>query len=324
MYFVHPNQVSVKLPKDCNDDSFYLYEDLCPSSRDRPSGMTYLLEKVRLAHICREIADVLPPSTSRFQPVPYDHIIFLDRKLQEYLSTLPIYFRLDPVSRERSKVLEAINPNISLLRFCITRAAHTRRIKLHQRFLLRRSDDPLYAYSRQSCLESARVVMQFYDGLADHDNPLIVTTRTNIAVHYMHLALAVLVMDLCFNRGAAEEAQIKAEVKAGLKMFECDTHLSPLAEAFLSSLRNTLQKHNVYLNDVVPGARTAHSTAPGLVNDSDNGGGQTYSTSPTLADHSATPDTCFDDFWRSTVQSEMSSDLSVWDSLLSSLDNQPL
>jgi hypothetical protein len=324
MYFIHPNQISVKLPKDCDDDSFYLYEDHCPPSKDRPTSMTYLLEKLRLAHICREIADVLPPSTSKFRQVSYDNVIYLDQKLQHYLSTLPFYYKLDADSRKRAKVLEAINPDISLLRFCITRAAHTRRIKLHQRFLLRRSEDPLYGYSRQSCLESAKVVIQFYDGLADHDNPLIVTTRMNIAVHYMHLALVVLVMDLCFNHGAADEAQIKAEVREGLKTFESNEHLSPLAATFLSSLRSTLQKHKVYLDDVEIESRTARTTGSGIVASIGDQEGQFHSTSPALTDQNLAWDACFNEFWQSTVQSELNPDLATWDDLLSSLDNQPL
>ncbi|KAF2494749.1 hypothetical protein BU16DRAFT_550586 [Lophium mytilinum] len=41
-----------------------------------------------------------------------------------------------------------------------------------------------------------------------------------MAVHFTHLALVVMVMDLCFNRDAADEAEIKAEVKKTLQMFE--------------------------------------------------------------------------------------------------------
>lgn len=292
--------------------------------------MTYLLERIRLAHICREIADVLPPSMSKFQQVPYDHIIFLDRKIQKYLADLPFYFKLDADSRQRTKFLEAINPNLSLLRFCITRAAHSRRVKLHQRYLLRRSYDPLYAYSRQSCLESARIVMQFYDGLADHNNPFVVTTRMGIAAHYMHMALAVLVTDLCFNRGAAEEAAIKAEVKAGLKMFETNTHLSPIAGGFLSSLQDTLHKHHVYLSDGPAtgvdnmGGQTAHSHGLDAWHGGANIDDHHYPSSNVAGDHATVSDNYFDEFWQTTVQSELNTDLAAWDSLFSALDTRPL
>jgi hypothetical protein len=295
--------------------------------------MTYLCERIKLAHICREIADLLPPSTSKFTEVPYDHVIFLDRKLQTFISSLPFYFRLDAASRQRAKALETIHPNISIHRFCITRAAHSRRIKLHQRFIPRRNEDPLYNYSRLSCLESARAIMEFYDGLKDHANPLVVTTRLDIAVHYMHLALTVLVMDLCFNPGAAEEARVKAEVKAGLKMFESNENIAPFASTFLTSLKDTLRKHNVFLEE----AETAHlgSSAQSTTNIGNNafftGSGNDSNsyfpnTEPLIADHSiaSMSDTYFDDFWQSTVQSGLSTDLQAWDGLLSALDTHPL
>lgn len=41
-----------------------------------------------------------------------------------------------------------------------------------------------------------------------------------MVVHYTHLALVVMVMDLCFNRDEADEVQIKGEVKRALQMFE--------------------------------------------------------------------------------------------------------
>lgn len=292
--------------------------------------MTYLLERVRLSHICREIADVLPRDRSKLERVPYDQIISLDQKLQNYLATLPFYFKLDPESRRRAKALEAVNPDISLLRFCITRAAHSRRIKLHQRYLLRRSSDPLYAYSRQSCLESAKVVIQFYDGLADHNNAFVVTTRMNIAVHYMHLALVVLVMDLCFNRGSADESQVKEDVKYGLKIFESSPHLSPLAGSCLSSLQNMLHKHKVYLTEgrQLRATHTDRSLNPeenqSSLHATPNGTGQHSEGSTTVVDYDTTPDTYFDDFWQTTVQSELNPDLAAWDSLFSALDTRPV
>jgi hypothetical protein len=278
--------------------------------------MTYLLERIRLAHICREIVDTVPIEMGELLQLPYEHIINLDRKLVDFTSSLPFYFRLDAESRQQAKHLEEINPNISFVRFCITRAAHSRRVKLHQRFLLRQSSDPRYAYSREACLESARAVIGFYDGPAEHGNPWIMTARMAIAMHYMHLALAVLVMDLCFNKGASDEAEVKAEVRAGLKIFEDNRDKSPLLEQFLSSLKTTLQKHKVYIQETV-------GTLP-IVNHSNEEIEQRETPVVSLDASEVTFDRSFDEFWQDAVQGDFNPDLTAWDSLFAGLDSRPL
>ena len=329
MYFIHPDRINVSLPKDCTDDDLVLGEGDESIRGPQPTAMNYFLERVRLAHLCREMIDTVPLETSKLMEMPYERIIALDNKLLGFISSLPFFFRLDAESREQTKPLEAMYPNVPLLRYCITRAAHSRRRKLHQRFLLRQSSDPRYAYSRQACLESARLVIQFFD-LSEHGSPQIVTARMGIAVHFMHLALIVLVMDLCFNRDEADEAEIKAEVKAALNMFEDTRHVSPLLGRFLSSLYHILQKHNVYLADpLTPAmnrvARFGHETNSDAHNAPDDD--QMQSTQlglnvldPEVAFHNIS----FEEFWQSAIQSEPNLDLSAWDNLFSTLDSRPL
>jgi hypothetical protein len=289
--------------------------------------MTYLLSRIQLSHICREIADVVPPSTSRFRQIPYDDIIHLDRKLQSYLASLPFYFKLDQQSRRRAEPLEDIMPDLTLLRFCITRAAHSRRVKLHQRYLLRHSQDPRYAYSRQACLESARVLMQYYGGLTAHENDLVVATRMGIAVQYMHMALTALVSDLCFNPGMDEEGRVKREVSEGLRMFDTHEHIAgmPLAGDVLRDLQGMLGRYGVFLDEVA-----------GLENSGHRGGGTNvmegfglredveFSQAPAVAGNEVEEDSLFDDFWHNALQRELNPDLDAWDGLFSALDSRPL
>jgi len=55
MYFIHPNHVNVRLPKDCTDNDIVLSEENEPIIGPQPKGMTFFLERVRLAHLCREM-----------------------------------------------------------------------------------------------------------------------------------------------------------------------------------------------------------------------------------------------------------------------------
>lgn len=329
MYFIHPNHVNVKLPKDCTDDDLVLGESNEPMIGPQPTGMNYFLERIRLAHLCREMVDIVPLETSKLKQMPYENIIALDQKLVDFLSSLPFFFRLDAESREQTKPLEIMYPSIPLLRHCITRAAHSRRCKLHQRFLLRQSSDPRYTYSRRACLESARTVIRFYEDLSGNESPRIVTARMGIAVHFMHLALVVLVMDLCFNRDEADEAEIKTEVRNGLQMLEDTKNVSPLLSRFSSSLCHILQKHNVYLagsltstSDQV--ASFDHGTNPEASVASDVDQMQSIDLDLDVHDPGVPFDISFDECWQNAIQSEPSLDLLAWDNLFSAADSRPL
>ncbi|KAI1841778.1 hypothetical protein JX266_012045 [Neoarthrinium moseri] len=250
MYFIQPNQVSVRLPLDCNDNEISFGQSPEAIGVTRPTSMTFYLARVRLAHICRQMADTIPLETSALMRIPYDHIMVLDQKLEDFLCDLPFYLRLDNESRARSRVLETVFPKIPIMRYCIAAAAHSRRCRLHHRFLLRISSDPRCGYSRRACLASARAVVQCYHdagGGPDAPSPTTATARMAMAVHYTHLALVIMVMDLCFNKTEADHGQRRAEVKEALGMLEAARHVSPLVERSLNALHEVLRKHGIEL-----------------------------------------------------------------------------
>lgn len=292
--------------------------------------MTYMLERLRLAHLCRELADSVPMDSSRLEQMPYEQVIDLDKKLVHFISTLPFFFKIDTECRQRAKPLETLYPNIPILRYCITRAAHSRRCKLHHRFLLRQSSDPRYAYSRQACLESARAVIQSHRSLAEDGMPWVKAARMGIAVHYVHLALVVLVMDLCFNRDQVDEEEIRAEVKATLQMFEDAKHVSPLLGRFLKSICGVTSKHKVYPREACDSAsssETLHNSTDHTADFNPLGdeGLPTDQLDFSGPDAGITPQPpSFDEFWDNAMQGEPDFDLSAWGALFSSLDSQTL
>ncbi|KAI0098417.1 hypothetical protein F4814DRAFT_433869 [Daldinia grandis] len=328
MYFIHPNHIDVKLPKYHFDDEISLSEE--NESIDGPplSGVAFLLERIRLAHLCREVADIVPLETSKAMQMPYENIIALDKKLQDFTSSLPFFFKTDPESREKSRRFETVYPFIPHMRYAITNAAHSRRCKLHQRFLLRQSHDPRYSYSRLACLESACAVIEGYEDPTEFDSPAYTTARMGLAMHYMHLALVVMVMDLCFNRHEADGAEIKAKVRTAFQKFDDDRHISPLPSRFLSSLRDVLQKHEVYLtNQPIP--RSENSA--GIAGESNTGGSSLFhdvQMQPDLGLNMQTAeyglDNSFDELWQFASQSEMNPDSITWDNLFAALDTRPI
>jgi hypothetical protein len=330
MYFIHPNHINVRLPKDCTDDDLVLGEENEPITGPQPSRMSFFLERVRLAHLCREMTDTVPLDTAKLMQIPYEQIIALDEKLQEFISTLPFFFKLDAESRRRSKPLESMNPHIRISRYSITTEVHSRRCKLHRKFLHRQSLDPRYAYSRQACLESARAVVEGYDDLRQYNSPANVPELMGMVVHFTHLALLFMVMDLCFNRDEANEGEIKREVKAALQMFEGSRDASPLLRRFLSSLSDVLRKHKVQLTDpsTLATNNVAGSTDEVMFDSFNNASDTDQMNSLPLGFDMQDPgtflNTSFDEFWEIAIQGEPNPDSLTWDTLFSDIDTRPL
>ncbi|KAI1135480.1 hypothetical protein F5Y05DRAFT_421424 [Hypoxylon sp. FL0543] len=329
VYFIHPNHINVRLPKHRFDDDIILNEGNEPTSEPQPDGMAFFLGRVRLAHLCCEIADVVPLETSKLLQMPYETIIALDKKLEDFLSNLPFFFRLDAESREKSKALETVYPQIPVMRYSIANAAHIRRFKLHQKFLLRQSHDPRYAYSRRVCIESARAVIQGYDRPRGYDAPSYATARMGIAMHYTHLALVILVMDLCFNRDEVNEAEIKAEVRRVLQRFEETKQMTPLPGHFLGFLYKILRKHTVYLGE--PSGRAfqedagfTHEARLDAFDLSSDNQVQYNQISMDTPEPEVVPEISFDSFWDFASQSEPNLDSLTWDNPYASLDTRPL
>ncbi|XXG98040.1 hypothetical protein Hte_004357 [Hypoxylon texense] len=340
MYFIHPNHIKVSLPRDCldddDDDDDVIMGEGETLSGPRPNGMTFFLERVRLAHLCREMADTIPLETSKLMEMPYDRIMALDKKLEAFISSLPFFLSLDSESRMRTKRLEILHPHIAVMRCSITHAAHSRRCKLHQRFLLRQSLDPRYAYSRQACLGSARAVIRAYEDIPGQEPPSYATARMGMAIHYMHLAVVVMVMDLCFNRNEADEEGIKADVRTALKKFQDARGVSLLPGRLLRSLCAILRKHRVYL--AVPQTSTTDdgadlacearreevSSLDGQARSSQHGADARADADADVHGSDVVIDPSFDDFWQFVVQSEPNLDSTPWDTMFSALDSRPL
>ncbi|KAI8629883.1 hypothetical protein F5Y19DRAFT_484325 [Xylariaceae sp. FL1651] len=328
-YSIHLNHIHVRLPKESDDENVVPGEDNGLVASPHPTGLSFLLARIRLAHLCREYTDTIPLETSKLMKIPYEHIIALDKKLENFLTDLPVFFRLDGKSRQKSKPLEIVYPNIPIMRYCILTAAHSRRCRLHQKFLLRHSYDPRYSFSRQACLDSARAVMRLYEEpKAVKKCPSMETARMAMAVHYTHLALVVMVMDLCFNKGEADHEERKTEVKTALQMLGGATAISPLLNRSLESVVEVLHRYQIY----IPGPQdlTPHSVSATVQQT-----GQDFTTTPDNAelqfpqlglDNTESEfaiDPSIDEFWQTANQTEMNLDSATWDNLFSALDSRP-
>jgi hypothetical protein len=323
-YYIHPQHIHTRKPQSCEGNEIVLSENSHNLSTNLiPVRMTFFLARIQLAELCRHMTDTVPLSaTSKAMTVPYEHVVTLDRQFTELLSKLPFFLCLDHDSREQSRMLEVIYPRVPFMRNCLAMAIYSKRCRLHHIFLLRQSADLRFAYSREACLESARIVIQLFDessGVsADTRSQQMEKARMGIVVQSTYLALLVLVMDLCVNRNtaAADEAR-KLEVESVMARLERLRHISPLLGRCLDALEDILLKYGIILH------------APNLCSapESNSWGkmtGQDHMPFEDIEQGSVELDSSFDTFWETMVmQNEADPDVVDWESMFFTLDSRP-
>jgi len=135
-------------------------------------------------------------------------------------------------------------------------------------------------------------------------------------------------MDLCFNRDQADEAEIKAEVKVALQMFEHSRNASPLQTRFLNSLSDVLRKHKVQLSE--PSILATNNSTDfshemmldNFNNPPDEDQMQLTQLELNMQDPDISLNTSFDEFWQIAVQGDAHPDSLTWDNLFSALDSE--
>jgi hypothetical protein len=279
VYHLHANHMKVNLPRNIQDSE--LMNPNTPADFEHPlsvpTSASYLIQRIKLAKICKKIVDTMPMTPSTPEMIPYEEIIQLDKEFSNLIDNLPPFYLLSqPLTQgyynttpeSRVKMLDVFGkadagsaPNfvpgdvtpdhVDIQRFMVRLTAHTRRCKFHQPFLVRGFTDPQYHYSRDVCLRSARIVLEMQQALEAQG--LAATTGLlglSGLNHHVFFATIALVMDLCFNRTEAiDELERKAEVKRAIDILAVSENRSLVAKKFLEGIREVLRKYRVDLGD---------------------------------------------------------------------------
>jgi hypothetical protein len=318
-YWIQHSYVRVNIPRDCTDDELSLGDVIGSTFRDDPTHMMVFLERIRLAHICREITDTIPLDTAALLRMPYESIIALDQKLEQFLATMPPLLQYGCSNKD---ILESMYPQLPSWRYCIAKAALSRRWKLNQAFLLRQNVDPRYEYSRRVCVESAHAVITGYTKLSGSNASSTLLTRMGIAVHFTHLALSILIVDLCFNLPQTDGARAKDDIKAAFKIFSGAKTISPLLAKSIASLKAVLQRNDIDLTEASPFNKASNDGTEGGIFEATQRGPVLFHNHVSHDD--ATIDATFDTFWNMALQNDGDIDLNDWDHLFSTLDTRPI
>ncbi|KAH0835327.1 putative Zn(II)2Cys6 transcription factor [Fonsecaea pedrosoi] len=333
-YFVQPRHIRVNKPMNVNDED--LREGTVPIDKplSEPTIMSYYIQRIKLADICRSVVDLMPLSSLELGTVDYQDVIRLDSKFESFLQELPSFFKIDEHHIRESEPVMRRYPRMQVQRLTLGMIGHTRRCKLHQPFLIRRAVQRHYDYSRHISLKSARAVIRMKT-LIRLDEPgsfMAAVAKNTGVVYHIFMATIVLVMDLCFNEAAEgeDDAARKAEVAEACRMLEEAKSQSGMAHEFLESLLDVLRKHKVHLQaSDLPAPRAASEpSAQQLVQPPiplDPGGQQApppYDSTWGSEDISQHYLSDFDEIWKEYVELGPKMGMPSWDSLFSDLDSR--
>ncbi|KAL2415430.1 putative transcription factor lepB [Exophiala dermatitidis] len=332
-YLVHPRQMIVNLPRNVDDEHLAYDGPPIDMPLSEPTAMSYYLQRIKLADICRSIVDVMPLSTPLVTQVDYQEIIALDRRFEAFFENLPIFLRTDEKSRLASAEILRRYPHMRIQRYTLSTVGLIRRCKLHQPFLIRRSAQGNYSYSRNVSLQCARSVIALKNLLDSEDGGTIVgaCVKPGIVAYHIFMATIVLVMDLCFNRDEGDDAARKAEVREACNALEECLSRSSSGTSFqlINSLMDTLRKHKVRLHNLsgeVTQRAAAQESMPvfhtsglkdalPLVKQSSDQPANAW-----FQDTTQNTFTDFDEIWKEYVENGPNMDMPDWDSLFNDLD----
>lgn len=340
-YFVQPQHIATKLPRNIEEEDLETQDSDFERPLSVPTASSYLIQRVKLAEICRSISDTIPLGSSGADSARYEDIMMLDSRFAQFLDDLPPFFQFNPSANEFYKPLYAQRPSTRVQKYTVNMICQTRRCRLHQPYLVRGFTNPAYAHSRNVCLESARRVIAVKHEIDEQQSGATGLLALSGVHHHLFFACVAFVMDICFNKGnrdAAEEARRKAEVMDALRILEEAKDRSNVAKRFLESLMDVMWKHKVRLFDNAPTVPSSGSFAEPLraaATYSDPAAMPLSSSSTNMlppqprmfednfnAMQLQPPEADFDEIWQSYIQHGEKLEVPDWNELFSDLQMQ--
>jgi hypothetical protein len=212
-----------------------------------PTALSGIIQRIRMATLCREVVDALPSIFLDSQEIQYETILALDKKFQECIEDIPDFFKLDKESIQKSQAICSERPYITWQRVNIHFSFHTRLCRLHRPYHLEGITNPQYAYSTKVCIRSAQRVLELRRAM-DEIGPEAggYPARFWRVVQHVFLAALVLATDVSFNPEAPDAEARKAKVLAAYKSLEKSKQESGTlfegVQRNMQTLLSTLQK----------------------------------------------------------------------------------
>lgn len=262
--------MNVKHPLNIDDSPTQSYGSEAGRKHSIPTSMSYSLERLNLAYVCREIVDETAVEHFQGLEVNYEKILDLDRRLRQVYKELPEFFRLDPTSRRRYAQLYRERPTIAWQRCLVQQGYHSRLCRLHRQHFIRGAGDPAYSYSHVVCLQSARKVLEI-KRIMDEEEPIFTPNSSVVwsVMHHVFMAAVMLLMDVCFNWDDILANKRREEVLDACRTLSKAQQASTLVREGINAMMAIMQKYwRPTRNNPAPNDPTTSSSIPSFAGNS--------------------------------------------------------
>jgi hypothetical protein len=245
---INPRHMATKKPGNANDEDLFDGMSSIGKPLDQPTIMSYFIQRIRLGEICREITDKFPLLETDFGNPDFEQIKEIDRRMCEFSQSLPPFLHLNYDMSGIADSDPSRSHGITIYRYVINSMLHTQRCRLHLPYLSRGQD--LYSYSRDACLEAARMVIRTEAQLSSEDISFAMTRlRFSGSLLCVCMAIIALLMDLCRNKSLQpdEDQERRAEIQNALRILEEGKSQSSFADKLLDTFNSILQRSKVPL-----------------------------------------------------------------------------
>jgi hypothetical protein len=242
-YFISPKQMSVQMFSNMEDDDIGKAENGHSMAENVPSRMSYSIQRLKLACVCREIVDKIGLGHINGIDGDYEVILELDQKLNEAYKELPDFFKVDAGNRRKYAPLYRRRPQLLWQRLLVQQGYHSRFCQLHRGYFIRGARDPPFSYSYMVCLRSARRVLELKRVMDDDDMFLPNSSTVWSIIHHVFLAAVVLLMDICFNWDDILAEKRREEVLQACRMLDQAQLRSKIVREGINAMMEILQRH---------------------------------------------------------------------------------
>ncbi|KAL8648245.1 MAG: hypothetical protein Q9210_005107 [Variospora velana] len=190
------------LPGNYHDGDLYEEMKELPPPRPitEPTSVSYMIAKASLSFCFGKIVESLHSITS----CTYEDIMQLDQNLREARAELPPYLRLKSVEDSMTE-----SPAVIMQRFFLSILYHKGQCVLHRKFLARARENPKYAHSRRTCVDSSMELLNHqatlhYESRPGQRIPNVHVFLSSLTSHDFLLAAMIISLDLWYGAEAEQ------------------------------------------------------------------------------------------------------------------------
>ncbi|KAH0524731.1 hypothetical protein TsFJ059_007196 [Trichoderma semiorbis] len=246
-YLIHQNQMAVNKPRNANDEDIMEGVEIVDRPATEATCISYFVQRIRLAEVCRALVDRTPLGKPVSESEVYKNVLDADAKLNQFISDAPDFLSLDCSHLDELPVTDPRrSPFITAQRYMLNLLLHRQLCKIHIPYLAQGTVDPAYAYSRDVCLRSARVIFELDHQLQGECLPFFSSRlRLAMVLRSLFLASTALVLNACLKGDAEDNGEGEDDVAGAWKILHEAQGQFPPAARLLELSIQILKKYKI-------------------------------------------------------------------------------